>query len=688
MRYGRLVLLLLLAVSCNGQRSSGSTRESSPSSGTSAWVVAVKSDGPRWIGPAWWRQEGIDPEALSRDTVVLSRDGSEIPYLWADSPDGPGMLFYGITQPYDFGLAGSYVLELGRAGRQIPLAPEASGQSRACQSSTRATRWYEQDDIYRSTAPLDPPWLWQSIRPPESLEYAVVLTDVVTTEPVTITMRVWGQSSMPADPDHQLRLTWNGAVVENHFWDGAEVEHWDASLSNRAMVENRLEVMAPGETEAQAELTWLDGFGIAWWRTLEAREVWQTWSAEEAGQVCWSLSDANVDPTALVGLLVGSDGLVHEASVLVDGAKAYLPQRDGDVGWLGVPWAAPPPDLLRAKASDLSSGLDQVEYLIVAPAVFHDILQPLAEARRSGGLSVELVTPEAVYDTFGTGLAHPSAVQGMIRALSSSGLLRYVLLVGDASADPRVVWEAESLSVPTAWVRTPFVGHTASDSALAGGGGGEPLVAVGRLPAASEEELKHMVAKLTAWQSGSRLLLVSDDAPEFARLVDDLVAVLPSDAVVSVDEPDARQRVLAWLDGGSGLMVYVGHGSLPMLGDEKLLTYEDAGRWSGPTVVVSWSCLSANFGHPSRSGLAEAWLRAPRGVVAFVGPTGETTTVEQRPMAIAFQQSIARGESVGDALLSAWRAADSLSARQGFVLLGDPALQLLPSSVSAGDGVD
>src|SRR5690606_23957639 len=96
-RYGRLVLLLLLAVSCNGQRSSGSTRESSPSSGTSAWVVAVKSDGPRWIGPAWWRQEGIDPEALSRDTVVLSRDGSEIPYLWADSPDGPGMLFYGIT---------------------------------------------------------------------------------------------------------------------------------------------------------------------------------------------------------------------------------------------------------------------------------------------------------------------------------------------------------------------------------------------------------------------------------------------------------------------------------------------------------------------------------------------------------------------------------------------------------------
>ena len=125
-------------------------------------------------------------------------------------------------------------------------------------------------------------------------------------------------------------------------------------------------------------------------------------------------------------------------------------------------------------------------------------------------------------------------------------------------------------------------------------------------------------------------------------------------------------------------MAYTGHGSLPLLGDEKFLTAEDAGAWDGPTVVVAWTCLCASFTHPKQSGLSEAWLRDPQGTVAFVGPTGETTTGDQSAMAFAFHRALAEGAALGDALLAGWRVSESKDAETSFLLLGDPALRPVP----------
>ena len=94
---------------------------------------------------------------------------------------------------------------------------------------------------------------------------------------------------------------------------------------------------------------------------------------------------------------------------------------------------------------------------------------------------------------------------------------------------------------------------------------------------------------------------------------------------------------------------------MPLLGDEKFLTVDDAGAWDGPTVVVAWTCLCASFTHPKQAGLSEAWLRDPQGTVAFVGPTGETTTGDQSAMALAFHRALADGATLGDALLAGWR---------------------------------
>jgi hypothetical protein len=155
-----------------------------------------------------------------------------------------------------------------------------------------------------------------------------------------------------------------------------------------------------------------------------------------------------------------------------------------------------------------------------------------------------------------------------------------------------------------------------------------------------------------------------------------LTTASPGGTQLDGGDADARRALLGWLKDGPGMLVYTGHGSLPLLGDEKLLTLEDAGAWNGPTVIAAWTCLCAGFAHPTHTGLSEAWLRDRRGAVAIVGPTGETTTAEQQAMALAFQAAVADGAPLGDALLVGWRAATSEDARVSFLLLGDPALQV------------
>ena len=231
------------------------------------------------------------------------------------------------------------------------------------------------------------------------------------------------------------------------------------------------------------------------------------------------------------------------------------------------------------------------------------------------------------------------------------------------------------LRIPTGWVRTDIVGETPSDFALVSDGDGSPMSAIGRLPASSEAEVKSMVSKTLDWIPNQRMLFVGDDEAEFDIFIDKLALISPTDERLSASDPDARKKLLSWLRDKAGIMIYSGHGSLPMLGDEKLLTQEDAGNWDSPTVVIAWSCLCASFTHPTYQGLGESWLKSENGTVAFVGPTGETTSAQQGLMAVTVQQSLVAGNRIGDALLNGWEVANSDDAKVSFLLLGDPALR-------------
>lgn len=674
-------LAWLALVALAGCRAVLATPEAPALDTTSAeWTLLVRDSGPRWLGPAWWRAQGVDPTTLTLEQLYLTRGVTAVPALWLASADGPGLLFYGDAEPGRLGPVGGYHLAFDAAAASA--APDSSMASVVSvvspaqyQTATLATLWLEQDTIYRPTAPPDTNWLWTSFNAVPTLTLTLPLTSALAA-PVTLTLRFWGQSSMPQNPDHHIRVLWNGELVDDHYWDGSALEEWTVAAPAPRPGDNELTLVAPDDTEAPVEVTWLDRVGVTWQRALTHTGGWESWLAGPEPAACWE----GITSERVAVLLVAPDGTARGGLLArpADG-RLCVEQRLGERGWLGALDAVPAPDVVRPREPVDEATLLAADYLIVAPRLFHSALAPLVTARAAEGLAVALVTPEQIYDVFGTGAPAADAIRAAVVALHARGCLRYLLLVGDASADPGALWRADAALVPTGWVRTFFVGDTPSDHALVLDESGAPLIAVGRFPASTVAEVQAMVAKTLAWKPTSRLLLLHDDEAEFVTMTDALAAVSAPDLRLGDDEGDVRRDLLRWLRAAPGVLVYSGHGSLPVLGDEKFLTVDDAGAWDGPTVVAAWTCLCANFGHPTQMGLSEAWLRHPKGVVAVVGPAGETTTGDQSAMSLAFQRAMLDGATIGDALLAGWRAAQSKDAEISFVLLGDPTLRPMPN---------
>ncbi len=634
------------------------------------WTLLVRGDGPRWLGPDWWRAQGLDPATLALDNIRLTHSGEAVSALLLPSDNGSGLFFYGETAPDRLGPVGAYHLALDAAGTPAMAELVAVTSPAQYQTATAATLWLEEDNVYRPTAPPDTQWLWTSFNAAPALTLTVTLTEALPA-PVTLSLHFWGQSSMPQNPDHHVRVLWNGELVDDHYWDGNALEVWTVTAPAPRQGDNELVLISPGDTEAPVEVTWLDRISVTWQRALTYTGGWESWIVGPEPAACWEgVSDGRV-----ATLLLSENGASHGGLVERDAAgRVCIEQRPGEQGWIGLLESVPAPDVVRQREPVEMDAL-AVNYLIIAPHFFHAALVPLVEARIAEGLSVVVVTPEQIYDVFGTGAPGVEAIRAAVTTLHARGHLRYVLLVGDASADPRAMWQADSTLVPTGWGRTAFLGDTASEHALVLGDDGTPLVAVGRFPASTVAEVRAMVAKTLAWQPTSRLLLLHDDEPEFVTMTSALAEVFAPDLRLGDDESDTRRDLLRWLRAAPGVLVYSGHGSLPVLGDEKFLTVDDAGVWDGPTVVVVWSCLAANFTHPTQMGLGEAWLRHSKGVTAFVGPTAETTTGEQSAMTLAFQRALVDGATIGDALLVGWHAAQSEDAEISFVLLGDPTLR-------------
>ena len=147
----------------------------------------------------------------------------------------------------------------------------------------------------------------------------------------------------------------------------------------------------------------------------------------------------------------------------------------------------------RLAPSGLKSATNRADYLLLAPQAFLAAAQPLLDLRESQGLVTKAVSLEEVYEQFGHGEVSPEAIKEFLEYAYhfwAAPSPRYVLLLGDASYDPKDYLETGVKDwLPGFPVRTSYL-WTVSDPAYASVNGEDllPDMAIGRLPAGSVDE--------------------------------------------------------------------------------------------------------------------------------------------------------------------------------------------------------
>lgn len=346
-----------------------------------------------------------------------------------------------------------------------------------------------------------------------------------------------------------------------------------------------------------------------------------------------------------------------------------------------------------------SSGANLV---LITHRDFRASVQPLVELRESQGWKVVVVDVEDLYDEFSYGAHSPQAIKDFLFQAHHlwSPPPRYLLLVGDGSLDPRNYLKKGYLDlVPARLIDTALM-ETASDDWFADfDGDGMAELAVGRLPVRTPAEANAVISKIVSFtpESESRsVVLVSDrqSGYDFEAASDQLRSLLPvATPVRAINRNEGtteavRARIIEAINQGPLLVNYLGHGSVDLWTGEGLLRAADASALQNRTALSFFTlmtCLNGYFQDPVLESLAEALLKAQGGgAVAVWASSGMTEPAPQMILNQELYRHLFSGQvmTLGEAIIAAKTAVFNRDLRQSWVLLGDPAMSLLPGDAT------
>jgi peptidase C25-like protein len=357
-----------------------------------------------------------------------------------------------------------------------------------------------------------------------------------------------------------------------------------------------------------------------------------------------------------------------------------------------------PAAIVANQPSSLKGNSQAADYLIIERSDFFSGIEPLKLQRQSQGLDVSVVDIEDIYDEFNYGEKSAQAIKDFLAYAKSnwSKAPRFVLLVGDASFDPKNYLGAGDWDlIPTKLVDTILM-ETASDGWLADfDGDGLEEMAIGRLPARSADEVSLMVQKIIAFDAAAKtgdVLLVSDsnDGIDFENGSAQLRSLIPNGVGVEeivrgrLNDDATKSEVLDRVSRGKRIVNYYGHGSVD-LWRGGLLTSADARELGGAsdTLFFAITCLNGYFQDVSLDSIAESLVKAEHGGAAAVwASSGQCAADGQLLMNLELFRLIFRNDlnatplTFGEAALMAKSATADGDARQTYILFGDPAMRL------------
>jgi len=385
-------------------------------------------------------------------------------------------------------------------------------------------------------------------------------------------------------------------------------------------------------------------------------------------------------------------------------------------------------DLKGTIFQGVSGGHEDVDYLVVTPAIFKSQAERLANINAQNlGLRTRVVTLEDIYTEFNTGNQDIGAIRNFVRYVYENGVadkLKYLCLFGDASFDMKNRTPNNTNFVPTFHALPSFslVSSFMSDdyfgmmdeSEGTMGSADRLDIAVGRIVAGSSQQAMEMVTKVEqyyqqdsygSWRN--RMTIISDDVDvdweyslesELDALADEIVLEKPFVNMVKLHSdsfaqessaggelyPQATASLLNNIQLGSLVVNYFGHGGEDGLAHERLFQKNDAQDLNNIcryNLFVTVTCEFTRFDNPYRPTAGEfTYWNSGGGAISLVTTTREIfvslgVTVNKELSKFLFDYNNTGYVSIAEALrLTKNNITNSL--KRVVFYVGDPALKL------------
>ncbi len=427
--------------------------------------------------------------------------------------------------------------------------------------------------------------------------------------------------------------------------------------------------------------------------------------------------------TAEPGDHVVIDGFHQPPSRLVDITNPVQPielavQVSGDKGKYilegKVPWLvsgrhtllaladkriAVPLSVMRNNPSNWHSPQSGSEVVMISYPEFAGQLDPLLRLHRAEGRTVAIVNVNDLYDEFNFGERSPYAIRNFLQTATTHWTTapKYLLLMGDASLDPRNYLGLGSFDfVPTKAIVTREL-KTASDDWFSDfSNTGFAQIATGRLPVRTADDASTVVGKIVGyahaspggWTNQTLMVADRDDTINFTKEAKAAQSQLPPSMNVhdifagDLDAGSVRQQIVWGINSGDLLVNYTGHGSVEVWAGDDLFDNAAASSLTNGSrlpVFLIMNCLNGFFQDVYTESLAESLLLAKSGgAVAVWASSGLNQADPQAQMDKVMVQSLFTQPTpaLGDAVHQAKSGIADPDVRRTYILFGDPLMRL------------
>jgi hypothetical protein len=502
---------------------------------------------------------------------------------------------------------------------------------------------------------------------------------------------------------HWVKVLFNGTDVGEMRFDGKTRGLLKLSIPQSLVLEgeNLVTLRAQGE---EVDINLVDTIRFTYWRGYQADEDTLKFSSQARKDLTLSgfsqpgIRVIDITHPEMILEVAGSVkavGAGYSISINIPGlGRRKLLAFTGD----RIKTVAA---IIGNEPSSWYSGRKGYDLVILSHREFLESLEPLKSLRESQGLKVALVDVEDLYDEFSFGVKSPQAIKdflslGKRQWLKKSG---YVLLVGDATFDPRnYMGFGDYDLVPTKLVDTSYIETASDDWFVDFNNDGLPDIAIGRLPVRTVDEANTVISKIIAYEQGlggqmREALLIADMEDEefnYEAASAELMPLLPQGITAwgiargrYGNDREVRRDLLRSINLGPLLVNYMGHGSVEIWRGS-VFTADDAERLTNGNRLpffINMTCLNGFFQDVFADTLAESLLKAGQGgAVAVWASSGLTTPDLQTVLNKQLYRLLFNGErlTIGEATMRAKASADDSDVRRTWILFGDPSMRLRP----------